>query len=628
MNSAISANTQAIQDIESDISTHTSNTTIHITSTERATWNGKQDALTFDSAPTANSANVLASGTIKAALDQKQESLTFDQVPTANSQNVLSSGAIHIALSGKVNTSDTIAIDHGGTGATTAAGARTNLGLGTAAQKDATSSVASDNDDLVTSGAVFSKLAEYQEALTFDSTPTANSENPVTSRGIKTALDAKQDALTFDSVPTKNSSNVVSSGAIRAALDEKQDIMTLDPSPQQDSTNAVMSGGVFAALQGHTYTLPQASASVLGGIKVGSNLSIDENGVLSAIAEPYSLPTASSSVLGGIKVGSNLTILNGVLSAQSIDIPNGNHATIETSSTASKAYAVGDFLVLKSTGLLYKVTQAISANGTITVGTNVSQTTDGAQIAAINARLNYAGAGAHNCIYRGKNLGTSVTSAQWSAISSGTFQDLYIGDYWVINGVTWRIAAFDYWLNCGDANCTTHHVVIVPDSALVSGQMNKTNITTGAYIGSDFYTGNNGNTSKTQAYNKVKAAFSESHILSHREHLQNSVSGNYENGGTWYDSTMQLMSEIMVYGHNIFHGSAMNNGTSIPNHYVIDKTQLPLFAMQPSRICNRGYWWLRDVVSSTVFAYVSNSGYARYDGASNSLGIRPAFGIK
>ena len=423
MNSAISANTQAIQDIESDISTHTSDTTIHITSTERATWNGKQDALTFDSAPTANSANVLASGTIKAALDQKQASLTFDQVPTANSQNVLSSGAIHTALSGKVNTSDTIAINHGGTGATTAAGARTNLGLGTAAQKDATSSVASDNDDLVTSGAVFSKLAEYQEALTFDSTPTANSENPVTSRGIKTALDAKQDTLTFDSVPTKNSSNVVSSGAIRDALDEKQDIMTLDPSPQQDSTNGVTSGGVYAALQAHTYTLPQASASVLGGVKIGNNLSIDENGVLSAIAEPYSLPTAgantlggvkignnlsidengvlsaiaepyslptaSSSVLGGIMVGSNLTILNGVLSAQSIDIPNGNHATIQSSNVASKAYAVGEFLVLKSNGKLYRVTQAIGSGVQITVGTNVVATTDGAEITKINTLLSH-----------------------------------------------------------------------------------------------------------------------------------------------------------------------------------------------------------------------------------------------
>ena len=64
-----------------------------------------------------------------------------------------------------------------------------------------------------------------------------------------------------------------------------------------------------------SYTLPIASTTVLGGIKVGSNLSIDANGVLSA-GNSYVLPTASATVLGGIKVGTNLSIdANGVLSS-------------------------------------------------------------------------------------------------------------------------------------------------------------------------------------------------------------------------------------------------------------------------------------------------------------------------
>jgi hypothetical protein len=65
----------------------------------------------------------------------------------------------------------------------------------------------------------------------------------------------------------------------------------------------------------YSYTLPIASPTVLGGIKVGSNLSIDGNGVLSA-GNSYVLPIASSTVLGGIKVGTNLSIdANGVLSS-------------------------------------------------------------------------------------------------------------------------------------------------------------------------------------------------------------------------------------------------------------------------------------------------------------------------
>jgi hypothetical protein len=63
------------------------------------------------------------------------------------------------------------------------------------------------------------------------------------------------------------------------------------------------------------YTLPTASPTVLGGIKIGNNLSIDANGVLSAAAG--ALPIASTTVLGGVKVdGTTITInAGGVISA-------------------------------------------------------------------------------------------------------------------------------------------------------------------------------------------------------------------------------------------------------------------------------------------------------------------------
>lgn len=63
------------------------------------------------------------------------------------------------------------------------------------------------------------------------------------------------------------------------------------------------------------YNLPTATDSVLGGVKVGSGLAIDGGGVLSATYS-YTLPTASSSVLGGMKVGPGLSIDgSGVVSA-------------------------------------------------------------------------------------------------------------------------------------------------------------------------------------------------------------------------------------------------------------------------------------------------------------------------
>lgn len=61
---------------------------------------------------------------------------------------------------------------------------------------------------------------------------------------------------------------------------------------------------------GGSYVLPTASADTLGGVKVGSNLSINDSGVLSS-----TIPTASAETLGGVKVGDGLAInAAGVLS--------------------------------------------------------------------------------------------------------------------------------------------------------------------------------------------------------------------------------------------------------------------------------------------------------------------------
>ena len=238
----------------------------------------------------------------------------------------------------------------------------------------------------------------------------------------------------------------------------------------------------------------------------------------------------------------------------------------------------------------------------------------------ILAQLTYDNAGAHNSIYRGKNLGTTVTEEQWEAISSGTFTDLYIGDYWVIGGVNWRIAAFDYYLNCGDTSFTKHHAVIVPDTCLYNAQMNTTNVTTGAYKGSAMYTAN-----LTQAKSTINSAFGSSHVLSHRIYLSNATSNGRASAGEWTDSTVDLMCEHMVYGSGIF--SPVSDGSNVPNNYRVEKGQLPLFALEPSRICNRATWWLRDVITAAGFALVSYGGGAGYLGASYSIGVRPAFCI-
>lgn len=245
------------------------------------------------------------------------------------------------------------------------------------------------------------------------------------------------------------------------------------------------------------------------------------------------------------------------------------------------------------------------------------------------APLLFNNAGAHNAIYRGKSLGSTVTTAQYAAIKAGTFDDLYIGDYWTIDGVNYRIAAFDYYLNSGDTSCTTHHVVIVPDTCLYNAQMHNTssggwesgaaNTTAGGYVGSDMYKSN-----LEQAKTTIKSAFS-GHVLKHRIYLTNAVANGRASGGAWCDSEVDLMCEQMVYGSGIF--SPVSDGSNVPANYRVEKSQLPLFQHEPSRICNRATWWLRDVITASYFAFVGGNGLADYYAASDSYGVRPAFCI-
>lgn len=299
----------------------------------------------------------------------------------------------------------------------------------------------------------------------------------------------------------------------------------------------------------------------------------------------------------------------------------------------------------------------------------------------------FPNAGSHNSIYRGKYLGDEVTSDQYAAIAAGTFDDMYIGDYWTINGVNWRIAHFDYWLHCGDTETTIHHVVVVPDTILYSAKMNETNVTTGGYTHSlmrggvthqDTFTGDGTTTVFTLSYSSsfvidvkigtttqatsaytisgttltfntapangaaieanyintdylnegglvqaktmIEAAFGSAHILSHRELLSNASNSSGASNWGWTTSTIDLMSETMVYGCKVWANSGYDVG--------IDKEQLALFRHDVSRLTTRSGWRLRSVYSSALFALVDTAGYATNTSASYSFGVRPAFALR
>lgn len=229
----------------------------------------------------------------------------------------------------------------------------------------------------------------------------------------------------------------------------------------------------------------------------------------------------------------------------------------------------------------------------------------------------YANAGAHNSIYRGKFLGTTITAAQYLAISSGTFDDLFVGDYWTIGGINWRIAGFNYFYNVGDTALTVNHAVIVPDTQLYAAAMNPTNTTDGGYTGSQMRT-----TNLASAISTIESIFA-GHVITHRQLLVNAATTGKANGWAWFDAKVELMNEVMVYGSSAWGVSDIGNGYNVAS----SNGQLPLFALRHDIIHNRQNWWLRDVVSAAYFAYVSGHGVASSYYASHSSGVRPAFCI-
>lgn len=285
---------------------------------------------------------------------------------------------------------------------------------------------------------------------------------------------------------------------------------------------------------------------------------------------------------------------------------------------ASVTESGGTLTITKADGVVNTILQILKAiqDGN---GNNIVNTY--ATITQLNAKAPLASnAGAHNGIFRGKNLGSSLTEVQSAAIQAGTFDDLFIGDYWTIGGVDYVIVAFDYYYNTGDTACTTHHAVIVPRAPLYNAQMNTSNVATGAYVGSAMY-----KSSLNQAKTTIQNAFGSGHLLSIRQHFQNATTNGYESGGTWYDATVWLMAEANVYGGNVF--KSVINGTGWPNLYSIDNRQYPYFRFAlPNE--KRAWYWLRDVTNSSDFALVNSDGLSNGDNASYSSGVRPAFCIK
>lgn len=144
----------------------------------------------------------------------------------------------------------------------------------------------------------------------------------------------------------------------------------------------------IAALK--NYTLPPATATSLGGVRIGTGLAVDGSGLVS-LTYSYTLPTASASVLGGVKVGSGLGI-------------------------------AGDG-TLFATGVVQGTVSSV--NGiTSAVGGNVSLTTDNLPESGAPTNQWFTAARARNAILTGLSLATNaaIVAADTMVVAFGKLQ--------------------------------------------------------------------------------------------------------------------------------------------------------------------------------------------------------------
>ena len=209
----------------------------------------------------------------------------------------------------------------------------------------------------------------------------------------------------------------------------------------------------------------------------------------------------------------------------------------------------------------------------------------------------------HRNIFRGKYLGAEVTSGQSAAITDGSFDDIYVGDYWTINNITYRVADMDRYLGTGDIPLTAHHLVIVPDESMYNVNASRIN---DLYINSPLRT-----TGLADARTTINAAF-PGMVLTYRNHFE---------GSNFTNADVEVMSQLLLLGCLV-----QPQSSNLPHR--LDISQLALFALAPEYIRNAGGYWLRDpdTRANTYFVYINSNGIlADDDGAANQHGVRPYF---
>ena len=251
----------------------------------------------------------------------------------------------------------------------------------------------------------------------------------------------------------------------------------------------------------------------------------------------------------------------------------------------------------------------------------------------------------HNNIYRGKDITADWNSGKVSTnIANGTFDDIYIGDYFTksatINStaytLTYIVADLDTYYGGYNSNAVvnTHHIGVVV-KGLPDARMYSTNVTyvtnntadKGGYFAGEMYT-----TTLPAYATGISNSLGSTHLLSHNILVSNQVNTTVASASmssrkgasvnwNWYTNNITLLTECQVYGHTVWSSSGYDTGEAY--------RQLSIFRMRNvNNVFGKNWFWLRDVASSTNFCNCSGDGNAGAIGASATSSVFPLLLLK
>jgi len=276
-----------------------------------------------------------------------------------------------------------------------------------------------------------------------------------------------------------------------------------------------------------------------------------------------------------------------------LDIPDVSSLTSDVSTLKSNMSTVqGNVSTLQGT---------VSTQGT-TIGTHTSDisslqsrmTTAESNISGLSGQTGgmsvESNAGAHNSIFRGKDLANIYTVDQICAkIADGSFDDLFIGDFFTITinssiggseVVKCVLADFDTFLGNGDTELTKHHATIVPaDCFKTTAQMNTSDVVTGGYKSTVMHS-----TTLPAYATAIANVIGSSHLLSYKSLISNASNNSASMAGAgltgaasgweWVSLQLRLMSEVNLYGSTVMSSSFYDIGAN--------NTQFNLFRLNPA----------------------------------------------